>query len=288
MLELDFKVKLPKQVSPQLMIYKTERPRSGRAAITEMQNKFKMAKLPYRPELRYVDNWTISKFGPYSIALNSRSGALRYRDEVRHGRELEKPFKIADQRAVDLAREFVDKTKLIKQPARDLKVAEINHLRTQGASARGQEGPEQILDTGVVFSREIDGVPVRGLGGHVMVNIAEDESVVAASKIWRHRDSKVGMANVLSPDYAVETLKKRLMAEKVSGVAQVLRADFCYFEAGDNDAQAYLEPSYAFVVESRDGEFLYKSIEVIPAIQKPKQRWVFRKQFPAPDVKRKQ
>ncbi len=284
--ELEFVKALPSRVPSELMVYSTERVRAGQDAVLEMIRKLRLPDIPHRPEFRYVDNWTIGRHGAHTIAMNRRSGALRFRDEERYGRLLEVPFRIAEQRVIDIAREFVDRTELLRLPARDLKVGKVTYLRTQGASTEGEVTPEQILDAGVIFTREIDEVPVVGFGGHMTVNVAPDESVVGTVKIWRHRDREVGMARVLEPDYAIEELQRRLRRRRLEGPVKVLKADFCYFEAGDDQAQRYLEPTYAFVFETRVGEFLYKSVEVIPATREPKQRWVFRRRFPAPPVVR--
>ena len=284
--DLEFVKALPRQVPSELMVYSTQRARAGRGAVRGMIRKLGLPDAPYRPEFRYVDNWTIGKRGAYTVALNRRSGAMRFRDEVRHGRELDVPFRITEQRLIEISREYVDRTELLKLPARDLKVAQITHLRAQGASTEGEVTPEQILDAGVIFAREIDGVPVAGFGGHMMVNVAPDEAVAAAVKIWRHRDKKLGMVKVLEPGYGVEALQRRLRARGLEGPVKVLKADFCYFEAGDDKTQRYLEPTYAFVFETTVGEFLYKSVEVIPAARQPKQRWAFRKRFAAPAVTR--
>jgi hypothetical protein len=235
-----------------------------------------------QPEFRYIDNWTIGRQAGFTVALNRRSGAMNFRDEVRHGRELDKPFKIREPRLVEVARRYLEDTKLLKQQASELKVGKIAYLRTQGASLDGEVAPEQILDAGVILTREIDGVPVVGFGGYLMVNIAHDESVVAATKIWRHRDKKIGKAKVLPPDHAVKELQKRLRTRGLRDPVKVLKSDFCYFEANDNSTQRYLEPTYAFLYETKIGQFLYKSVEIIPGTRQPKQRWVFRKRFPAP------
>jgi hypothetical protein len=290
--ELKFAKKLPDTVPSELAIYSTERVHYGQKAVRAMTRKLKLPERPALPEalphvrakleFRYVDNWTIGSREGFTIAINRLSGAMRFRDEVRHGRELDATFKIREPRLVEVARKYVDKTKLLKQPPRELKASKITYLRTQGASLDGEVAPEQILDAGVVFTRDIEGVPVVGFGGYLMVNIAHDESVVAATKVWRHRDKKIGKEKVLQPDYAVKQLQKRLTTRGLKERVNVLKADFCYFEANDNTSQRYLEPTYAFLYETRIGQFLYKSVEIIPATQKPKQRWVFRKRFPAP------
>jgi hypothetical protein len=303
--DLEFVKALPSQVPSELMVYSTERARASQSAVLDVFRKLKLPEIQYRPEVmprrtrtgnnirpairpefRYVDNWTIAKSGVYTVAVNRLCGSMRFRDEVRHGRQIDAPFRIAKRRLEDISREFLDKSKLLKTPVRDVKIGRITHLRAQGASTSGEVTSEQILDAGVIFARKIDDVAVVGPGGYVMVNIAGDESVLATVKIWRHRAEKLGMAGVLKPDYAIGELQKRLKSHKLIEKAKVLKADFCYFEAGDNKSQRYLEPAYAFVIETKVGNFLHKLTEVIPATRQPKQRWAFRKRFPAPSVVR--
>ena len=301
MVELNFAKPLPRQVPAELMIYSTERASVSQTSIIKMFRKLRLpdiqnrpeigpipvrARLVIRPEFRYVDNWTIGKHISYTVAMNRRSGAIRFRDETRHGSELDVPFRISERRSTDISREFIDRTGLLKTPARDLKVGKITHLRTQGASIDGEVAPEQILDAGVIFTRQIDGVPVVGTGGHIMVNVAAHESVVGSVKIWRHRADSLGMVRVLKPDYAIKQLESRLDRRGLRGRVNVIKADFCYFEAGDNKTQKYLEPAYAFVFETKVDQFLYKSVEVIPATRQPKHRWSFRKRFRATAVVR--
>ncbi len=292
MVDLKFVNKLTDDVPAKLMVYTTQRPRYSQRAVMDTMNKLHLPELTLPenlrfsvpPDFRHVDNWTIGRHGAFTVALNKRSGAMRFRDEMRYGREMEGTFHIPEQRLVDHAREFVNKSNLIQIPADRLNLGKVTYLRSQGASTEGEVTPEQILDAGVVFTREIDGIPVRGPGGYLMVNIAADESIVGGTKIWRHRDERVGSVPVLKPDYALEALEKRLVKRDLKEPVKVLKADFCYFEAEDNKAQRYLEPTYAFLFETKIGEFRYKSVEIIPATRKPRQRWNFHKNFLAPET----
>jgi hypothetical protein len=81
---------------------------------------------------------------------------------------------------------------------------------------------------------------------------------------------------------AVNELQKRLIARGIEDSVNVLKADFCYFEANDNTGQDYLESSYAFIYATDTGQFNFKSIEIIPAIREPKQKWIFTKRFTGP------
>ena len=286
--KLKFVGKFPERVPSELMVYSTETPKYGRTIILDTMRRLKLPTRPLglgykpanlRPEFRFVDNWAIGKRDAFTVAVNRLSGAIRFRDELRHGRELDKSFKIPESHLIDIARKFVDEAELLEQPAKELKVVKISYLRTRGASVDGKETLEQILDGGVIFQREIDNIPVAGFGGFVMVNIAHDESVVAATKIWRHRDKKLGKVKVLQPEYALKEFQRRLEAKGLKDLVEVLKSDFCYFEANDNTKQDYLEPTYAFVYKTKTGQFTYKSVEIVPAVEEPKQKWIFRKRF---------
>ena len=114
-----------------------------------------------------------------------------------------------------------------------------------------------------------------------MINVAPDESVVAATKVWRRLGATLGMAKVLKPDYAINELSRRLRLQEIDRPVRVLKAEFCYFERGENDEQNYLEPAYAFVYEyeTKMNRFPYKSVTVIPAVQGSRQIWNPPKRF---------
>jgi hypothetical protein len=105
-----------------------------------------------------------------------------------------------------------------------------------------------------------------------MVNIAPDKSVIAGTKVWRRLGTSLGTAKVLMPDYAVKEFSRRLNLAKIDLPVRVVKAEFCYFERGQNDEQQYLEPAYAFVYEYETrNRFPHKSAMVIPAIMGSRQ-----------------
>jgi hypothetical protein len=119
----------------------------------------------------------------------------------------------------------------------------------------------------------------------VMVNVASDEAVVAGTKVWRRLGKTISIANVLKPDYAINELSRRLPLQKIDRHVRVLKAEFCYFERGENDEQNYLEPAYAFVYEyETKNRFPYKSALVIAAVQGSRQNWNPPKRFASTSV----
>lgn len=283
MLQLNFVKELPNKVPSKLKVYSTKRVVAGRSLLWQMAIGLKIMKDREAPvEFRSMDNWTIAKHGAYTIAVNSISGAVRFRDEKRHGREFGKKFEISELRLTEIARQFIDDTGFVKQRASELKVAKVSHLYTQGGSVNGKATVKEALDAGVIFVRDIENIPVLGFGGYAMINVAYDGSVVAGSKVWRYHDKALSEEEILQPDFAVDELKKRLTERGLRNKVNILKADFCYFEADENTRQKYLEPTYAFLFAAKTKRFNYKSVEIIPATRQPRQTWIPKKRFSPP------
>lgn len=277
MLRLTFTKALPTQVPAQLTVYRFQRPRVDRNKLLQLAQKVWPREARTAPKFYEEGNWIVADWGMVNAAMNSRSGSIRLRHE-RSYLSSRPSWNISDARAVEIARAFVTKTKILGNVETNLKLGKVTHLRGQ-TFTRGEGNPEFILDAGVLFTREVDSIPVVGQGGQLMVNLDSTEAIVGGSRIWRDIAGAAGKTKIKPPDYAVAELQKRLKQRELQGNVRVMKADFCYFEAGTNDWQEYLEPSYAFVFETSSGKYPYKSAEVISAAEKPKQLWPQRKRF---------
>jgi hypothetical protein len=224
------------------------------------------------------ESWMTFQDGPFVVALHRRSGALTYRDR-RWTVTPETRFDLDDRRSVAIARAFVHKARLLPDAGARLVVAGVTHLRMRGGPPGGEPGPETLLDAGVVFRRQLEGVPVIGPGGLVMVNLSGDGAVVGADRVWRALGRRTGRADVVDLERAIARLRSIYARKDLLGAARVTRIEFGYFEAGVHDTQAFLEPAYAFMIEVErpavdDAPALRsKTVEVIPAIARPRQRW---------------
>lgn len=216
--------------------------------------------------------------GPFVVALHRRSGGLTYRDR-RWTVTPETRFDLDDRRSVAIARAFVRKARLLPDAGARLVVAGVTHLRMRGGPPGGEPGPEALLDAGVVFRRQVEGVPVIGPGGLVMVNLSGDGTVVGADRVWRALGRRAGQADLVDLERAIGRLRAIYARKDLLGAARVTRMEFGYFEAGVHDTQAYLEPAYAFIIEIErraEGDapaLRSKTVEVIPASARPRQRW---------------
>jgi hypothetical protein len=274
MLKIEFINKLPAQVPSTLKVLSLEKVTADQRLFTSILSG--LGPIVGLSGFRWKDNggWTDAESSDARVSINRSSGAVRFWTRL-SDRELTKtPFSIDEPRLALIARNFLKKTGWVDTPIDQLKVRHISYLRLQSGSVEGKVTTPRILDAGVIFGREIDGVPVSGPGGYVMVNVAPDETVVAGTRVWRRLGVSLGTAKVLTPNYAIKEFLRRLNLAKIDRPVRVVKAEFCYFERGQNDEQHYLEPAYAFVYEYETrNQFPYKSAMVIPAIVGSRQRW---------------
>ena len=69
----------------------------------------------------------------FTVALNKLSGAMNFRDEIRHGRELQNRFSIREPRLTEIARKFSDDKKLLAQPAKRIEGGKGYLLTNKGS-----------------------------------------------------------------------------------------------------------------------------------------------------------
>jgi hypothetical protein len=274
MLKIEFINKLPAQVPPTLKVLSLPKVKAEQGVFKKIVSG--LGPVVGFDGFRWKNNagWTEAESKDSRVSINHRSGAVRFWTRL-NDRELSSTtFSIEEPQLVIIARTFLKKTEWLDTPTEQLKVRHISYLRLQTASVAGKVSTPRILDAGVIFGRDIDGVPVSGPGGYVMVNIAPDKSVIAGTKVWRRLGTSLGTAKVLTPDYAVKEFSRRLNLAKIDLPVRVVKAEFCYFERGQNDDQQYLEPAYAFVYEYETvNRFPHKSAMVIPAIMGSRQSW---------------
>jgi len=285
MLRFEFAQNLPPDTPSRLKVFALEKAKADQSLFVNLFSRLGLMGALSGLSWKNNAGWTTTESKDARVSINQRSGAIRFWTRL-NDRELPKtPFTIDEPSLASIARSFLKRTDLAPVPVDQLKVSKIAYLRMQTKPVEGKATSPRILDAGVIFGREVEGVPVSGPGGYVMINVGPDESVLAGTKVWRRLGKTLGMANVLKPDYAIKELSRRLRLQKIDRPVRVLKAEFCYFERGENDEQNYLEPAYAFVYEyETKNRFPYKSALVIPAIQGSRQNWDPPKRFTSTSV----
>jgi hypothetical protein len=249
---------------------------------------------PINTQIKKIGNWTVAKSMNYlrnvthTLSINHVSNALYYRDETSNVYESKIPssntksrFPISESNLKWITLRFLEKNKVVEPKNMDLKLEEIVYDHERIESIRLNKYYERVLKGTVIFTRNIDGIPVFGPGGCVMVSVGLDESVTSCKRIMRQVGSKIAEHKVINIDQALEQFTRKLNSYNFDRLISVLDMRFCYFEAGKNDKQEFFEPTYVIIYIMNTGieNSFYKSIEVIPAISNPKQMWP-EKRFP--------
>jgi hypothetical protein len=281
MLRLEFINKLPAEVPSKLKVFSIKKAKVDKGLFDNVLSSLGLMSGFGGFRWRKNGGWKTAESKDTRVSINDRSGAVRFWTRLNDRALPMTPFSIDEPQLDFIARSFLKKTNLVDAPVDQLKLLNIAYLRMQTGAVIGKITAPRILDAGVILGREKDGVPVSGPGGYVMINVAPDESVVAGTKVWRQLGTTLAIANVLKPDYAIRELSRRLRLQNIDRPVRVLKAEFCYFEMGENDEQNYLEPAYAFVYEyeTKQNRFQYKSAMVIPAVQRSRQNWNPPKRF---------
>lgn len=234
-----------------------------------------------------IDDMTYTE-GPFVIKLNRHSGALRYYDSTRWQKDDgESDFEMSDKKAIDIAKGFIQKSKLV--PTEECERIKITHLHVGTLERGSNKRDERVIDAGVVFRRAINKTPVEGPGGMVVVYIDCEGGVTGCDRIWRevqkvHRE--IPSKELRTPEYAEKDLRRYWEPYGVRCIS-VQETRFGYFELGRGESQRFLQPAYimpikfegySHILESDERNIadeermVMKSVHVVPAAPRPVSR----------------
>jgi hypothetical protein len=206
-------------------------------------------------------HWMMAEDPRTTISINTLSGGLRYRLRPL-GEEPKRDVTTSAGRLEEIARRFLNQ---LGRPYQPLVLNRITYLHMETTTPNGPLLARSTLDAGVVFTRTIDDLPVVGPGGTAMVKIGTDETVVGGREIWRPIVRREPKLKLRTPEESIELLGRELTKSGVDGVVYVSKARLGYNEFGIEEEQRYLEPCYAFVIETSGAMVDWKKVVVIPA-----------------------
>lgn len=273
MANIKYAAELPKDVPSSLTVYKLTPPQATTTQVATVSQRFGLTGRV--KEFIQSEDWTSYQEGRFRVSVHRNSGAVRYINRDKFGKEPEKDFKLKPKDSERIAQEFLRGTKVF--PDKQVRLHKITHLRSAVSDIEGKEKIERLIDAGVIYRRVVDETPVEGPGGYTMVNIDPDSEVVGMRSIWRQTAARETKVKIIPVAQAVETFE-RLVAD-VQGELTVRTASFGYFEQGELDRQTYLEPAYVFIYVVQNGEVAHKSIEVIAAGQQAFAKFKGKKRF---------
>lgn len=215
------------------------------------------------PELEWERDfdWITAGDDRVTVSVSERSGGLRYR--VRPLAD-EPGTNVSTSAAAleEIARAWIER---LGRPTEAMRLERITYLRAQTAVAGTAPSAATTLDAGLVFTRTVEDLPVIGPGGVAMVKIGTDETVVGGREVWRPIVRSGVKLALRGPGEAMNLLQTRLRKSGLDGEVHVRKARQGYAELGIDQRQRFLEPCYAFVIESAGGLVESKKVEVIPA-----------------------
>ncbi len=278
---IKYGTELPKDVPASLTVYKLAPPQSAPKNVAALSQRFGLS--GKMREFITSEDWTSYQEGRFRISVHRKSGAVRYINRDKYGKEPEKDYELKPQESEKIAQNFLERTKIY--PAKQLTLHKITHLHSAVSDIRGREKIERLIDAGVIYRRLVDETPVQGPGGYAMVNIDPESEVVGIRSVWRPTAQRKAKVKIVPIAQALETFER--LVSKVEGELTVRTANFGYFEQSEMDKQTYLEPAYVFIYVVQNGEVAHKSIEVIAAGQRTFAKLKGKKRFDPGEQKKR-
>jgi hypothetical protein len=207
--------------------------------------------------------------GPWAVTLYRASGGLRFHDRTRwlvDDGKSEVTF--GAETAVGLAREVVKKYDLA--PLDQLRLYKITRLHAAAYEVKSLKGENRVIDMGVIFQRMIEGVPVDGPGGKIMVYLDATGEMTGFDRLWREIQGAGRPVQTLrDPRFAEEDLARYWSDQ--SGRIEVTQVRFGYFELDWKSTQRVLQPAYVMILNlvGPDERFTKGSVHVTPAADPP-------------------
>lgn len=276
-----YEAQLPKSIPGSVNVYQLQTPNVTNAEILKRSKGFGLTGrgqdfISGAESLAYRE-------GRFHLEMHLKSGAINYRHLDKYGRIPEKKFDLTDRRATTVARKFLETAKLF--PIASAQQRAITHMRSADADVKTKRINEQIIDTGVVYGRVVEDLPVDGPGGFALVSVDPEAEVIGLRSVWRGLGKRQAKVKIKSADDFIKQFERQ--AAKFKGDTTVIKAGFSYFELGPLDQQTVLEPAFWFIYVVRFKEVALKSAFVQHAGDKTFAPVIGKKRFPAPDQKRR-
>jgi hypothetical protein len=190
------------------------------------------------------------------LVLHHSSGGLRFHDTARwQVDDGEGDVTFDDAAAVAMAERYIDEFAVA--PLAECELLRVTRLNVGVVEGQTGVAEERVIDVGVAFQRVIDGVPVSGPGGKVIVYIDHKGELTGVDRIWREiEDVYQQDVELRSPETAQEEVE-RYWGGEGSGLITIDDVRFGYFERGWDEAQQYLQPAYflPLTITATDGDF---------------------------------
>jgi hypothetical protein len=247
-----------------LQIYELGRPVVDERSLRKVASSFGLPARAKTGRLEIDDQKLRYSVGSQMVTQYRASGAVRYQDGARW--QVDDGYsnvRIAEDKAVAIARRYMAAHAIA--PLKECELAGVTRLRVGIANIEGDEHEERVIDMGIVFRRVVDGQPVDGPGGQVMVYVDAAGEVTGVDRTWRPIRRVLRRIEALR---SADQLAQRM--RRYFGDAAYIDVDdvrLGHFEQGRRTLQKMLQPAYVVMVGLRVGEegLRRRSVFVQPA-----------------------
>ncbi|GAA3894770.1 hypothetical protein GCM10022276_12370 [Sphingomonas limnosediminicola] len=281
-IEVTAQFKAPRARS--VKIYRLASPRVSEKSLKSVAAHFGLDPASKRATTCSDRNKLVYSEGPLEVTMFRASGGVRFRHMARWQMDDGGPdFAISDEAGQKRAQEIVNRFKWDGGEQRFLKAA---RLRVGEANVDKKHVGDRTIDVAVAFQRLVDGLPVDGPGGKLIIYLDRHGEATAVERLWRELDRPSGEAHLLPPEAAIENLARHLKSKR--GMIEVSEIRLGYFEYGWKDRQQVLQPAYVLIghTGARDSRARRKIVHVAPAIDNPPVRLTPPLRRKAPQPKR--
>ncbi|RKG71206.1 hypothetical protein D7V80_02315 [Corallococcus sp. CA054B] len=194
--------------------------------------------------------------GSLEFVVYHASGGIRFHDNARwQVDDGSSRVEFDDATAIRMAERFIEAHDVV--PLAECKLLRVTRLNVGVADRRSGLGEHRVIDVGVAFTRVVDGLPVEGPGGKVMVYIDHEGNLTGIDRLWRDLRDDAAERVALRPAEAVQREAMREWEGPGSGVMTIDDIRLGYYEHGWDTAQRYLQPAWVIgmSVNATEGVF---------------------------------
>lgn len=194
-------------------------------------------------EWRYDRERLVCAQGPHVFAIYRSSGALRYYDERRwQVDDGSSVVQFGDDEAIAIAQQLIAKYSLVGSEV--FEPLRVSRLNVGVATRTGEHVEERVIDVGVVFQRVIDGLPVGGPGGKLMLYIDHNAEMTGCERIARTISGVYcSVERLHGPDHLLDEVA-RYWGRNGDGRVIVESVRLGYVELDREVPQEFLQPAY--------------------------------------------
>jgi len=251
------------EVPDKVMVYKVKSPEVTAEKVIALADTLGLS-----GSITEYDEGFVVRDNSLELEVLKASGGISYTDLSRaHGDINNPPNLPPDEGAMDSAEKFLRDKGLMPEDAEFSEVVtDYTELSTKDPDTGTVSIRKMAMGKQVRFSREINGFPVIGAGSKLKVHIGDNGNVVGFYKCWREYEP-FKPAVILTPSQALKILEERCgvhvtLTERVTLKEMYL----AYYTLGATDVQEYLQPVYAFEIDTGG----YILTEIIPAVLQEK------------------